>query len=291
MALAGCVRANAHGEFDEVGLSLASSELPPGLYPPVTPSDLEAVRERGKFLYGMERALNLAYEDAMFRAGDPQAVAVLPLVQVDPGGESGEVVFVRWPTPPGGGAPKLTAENAERWLLASIRLNPDSVIDVELLSGGIEKGSHDARRITSLVTAAEALQDKAPDALFHLLDVYEVVPSGKASANKPVAHVYALSADEAGPDLEVVVDEVRKRGTPEVLSIETTHEAGQGSSDPIVVTSNRPSALSVTRAMLRGPSAGSVGVLTGDTQQWVVDARTGEISRASDQGSEKAPAP
>lgn len=278
-ALSGCVRAQAHGEFEALGLTMANSELPPGVYPPVTASDLPAVAQRGQLIYAMERALKLGYEDAMFNAGDPNAIAVLPLVQIDPGGNSGQVVFVRWPTPPGDVVAPLSAETAERWLLASIRLNPDSVIDVELLSGKVAEGSHDARRITSLITAAEALRSQAPGALFHLLDLYEVVPSEKIKANKTVAHVYALSADGDGPDLEAVIDELPKRGEPGVLSVATTHPAGKGVADPIVVTSESPGPLSVARAMMRGPAAGEIMVLTETNAQWVVDARTGEVGR------------
>ncbi len=294
LMVAGCARAKEHGEFEAIGLSFASSELPPGLYPPVTESDLPAVAERGQLVYAMERALKLGYEDAMLKAGDPHAVAVLPLVQIDPGGESGQVVFVRWPVPAGGVAPPLTPETAERWLLASIRLNPDSVIDVELLTGPVEKESHDARRITSLITAAEALREEAGDALFHLLDIYEVVPSEKkAKATKTVAHVYALSADGDGPDLEAVVDEVPKRGAPTVLWVGTTHPAGKGIADPIVVAAPSPAPLTVTRAMLRGPKAGSIMVLTDDDQQWAVDARTGQIDRpgAAEDPAAQPPAP
>jgi len=276
----GCFRAQEHGDFEEIGLKMSSTELPPGMYPPVSENDLPAVSERGRLVYAMERALKLAYEDALFKAGDPHALAVLPLVQIDPGGNSGEVVFIRWPTPPGGTPPPLTPEHGERWLLASLKLNPDVVLDVELLKGKIEEKSHDARRITSLITAAEALRDKAPGALFHLLDVYEVVPSEKkGKQNKTVAHVYALSADGDGPDLEVVVDEVVKKKTPAVLSVDETHPTGKGVADPIETTAKTPGALSVTRAMLKGPERGGVTVLTADQQQWSVDARTGEINR------------
>lgn len=280
LVVGGCARAKAHGEFEDLGIAFASSELPPGLYPPVHEADLPAIQERGQLVYAMERALKLAYEDAMLKAGDPHAVAVLPLVQIDPGGESGQVVFVRWPTPPGGTPPKLTVDNAERWLLASIRLNPDSVIDVELLTGSISKESHDARRITSLIAAAEALRAEVPDALFHLLDIYEVVPSGKkVKSTKTVSHVYALSADGDGPDLEAVVDEVPKRGAPDVLSVGLTHAPGKGTADPIVVSATSPAPLTVARALLRGPTAGEIIVLTDDDKHWVVDARTGSIAR------------
>lgn len=276
----GCFRAQEHGDFEEIGLKMSSTELPPGLYPPVSESDLPAVTERGQLVYAMERALKLAYEDALFKAGDPHALAVLPLVQIDPGGNSGEVVFIRWPTPPGGTPPPLTPEHAERWLLASLKLNPDAVLDVELLKGKIEDKSHDARRITSLINAAEALRDKAPGALFHLLDVYEVVPSEKkGKQNKTVAHIYALSADGDGPDLEVVIDEVVKKKTPAVLSVHETHATGNGVANPIVTNAKTPGSLTVTRAMLKGPEVGAVGVKTADGQQWSVDSATGEITR------------
>ena len=91
--------------------------------------------------------------------------------------------------------------------------------------------------------------------------------------------MYALSADGDGPDLEVVVDEVVKKKTPAVLSVDETHATGNGVADPIVTNAKTPGSLTVTRAMLKGPEVGAVGVKTADGQQWSVDSRTGEITR------------
>lgn len=279
----GCARAAKEGDFAALGIHGANSEPPPGLHAPVAHTDFESISKRGRLLYAMERALLLAYEDGMHAVGDPGAVAVLPLVDVDPGGNSAQVVFVRWPTRSEGKQPELTVENAERWLLVSIVLNPDQVLDVELITGGIEEDTHAARRIQSILAAAESLRGQAPGQMFHLLDLYETRPvetkkkKKKQPEEKVVAHVYALSADGDGPDVDALVDEVPKRGAPNVLSVVVSHPPGRGVSDPIVVEAALPTSLSVARAMLRGPEAGDVLVFGEDERQFSINARTGAI--------------
>jgi hypothetical protein len=273
-------------EFEGLGLVSASSEPPPGVLVPVSDVDLVAVSERGRLLQKMERALVLAYEQGVTRVGGiaPEDV-VLPMVDVDPGGKSAQVMFVRWH---GESTAELEPLAAERWLLVSILMEPDRVLDVELLAGKVERGSHVARRLHTLLASARTLAKSAPGDLFHLLDVYEREDPTDAGS-KILGHVYALSADGDAADFEVVVDEPKTRGKkpskpPEVRSSRTVHAKGQGAASPIVVQLSQPAPITVARAMLLGPQAGEVPVTArgadpnSSARHFTVSAASGTIS-------------
>lgn len=280
-ALGGCVRMAAEGDdLEHVGLRDASSEPPPGLMRPVAPDDLVSVHDRGRLLHQLEKALRMGYADGMMTVGDPGTDAVLPLVDVDPGGRSAQALFVRWRPGPSGQRPPLSAATAERWLLVSMLLTPDRVVDVEILAGPVGAGSHLATRIDTVLAAAERVRTLAPGAMVHLLDVYEEVPVDPARPAKGTAmrgRVYALAADADGPDLELVVAPPERRKAPVVLETAVVHAAA--SADPLRIATPSPGPVTVARAMLRGLDAGSITVQSpqGD---WIVAAGTGLMRRA-----------
>ncbi len=276
----GCARVVEEGDLEPLGLVGASSEPPPGLMRPVVAEDLVAVHRRGVHVHRMERALRLAYEQGVMSVGNPGTNAVLPLVDVDPGGRSAQVLFVRWRPGTDGQMPPLLVENAERWLLVSLLLNPDRILDVELLQGGLDKG-HTADRVAVMLAAATRARE-IPDAMFHMLDVYEQVPvepDKPAKGNKVIGHLYALSADADGPDLEFEVDLPQRRQAAAVLKMVEVHQPGATLVDPIKVQTPTPGPITVARVMLRGAEAGEVFVRAGD-QAWTVAAATGVLSRA-----------
>lgn len=278
--LCGCATvpgANDKEEFEDLGLVASSSEPPPGVLIPVADGDLPAVSERGRLLQRMERALVLAYEQGVTRVGGvPAEDVVLPLVDVDPGGQSAQVMFVRWH---GKAKAALDPAEAERWLLVSILMDPDRVLDVELLAGQIGAGSHFHRRVQTQLAAARTLAKVAPGDLFHLLDLYERADPADAKSEVR-GHVYAFSADGDAADVEVVVDPPKKKKPPEVRSSRTVHPKGRGSQSPIVVFLPQPAPLTVARAMLMGPDAGQVLVMAAGEAQWTVSAASGEIEAA-----------
>ena len=276
-----CIRmATEEDDLAEVGLRNASSEPPPGLLRPVAPDDLVSVHDRGRLLHQLEKALRMGYVDGMMTVGDAGTDAVLPLVDVDPGGRSAQAMFVRWRPGPDGKLPALSAATAERWLLVSMLLTPDRVVDVEILQGPVEAGSHLAGRIDILVAAAERARTLAPGAMFHLLDVYEEVP---VDPKKPIkgstiqGRVYALSADADGPDLELVVRPPQRRTPPTVTTATVVHASA--AADPLQIETPTPGPVTVARALLRGLDAGSITVRSpqGD---WIVAAGTGLMRRA-----------
>lgn len=284
LALAGgCARMANEGDFEELGLGNASSEPPPGLLFPVPPEDLVAVHDRGRRLHQLERALVLAYEQGMNQVGDPGTDAVLPLVDVDPGGRSAQVLFVRWRPGTDGQLPPLRADTAERWLMVSLLLSPDQVLDVEILSGKLAKGSHLATRVDTLVAAAGRARELAPGVVFHFFDVYEQVPidpDKPAKGDEVLARIYGLSADGRGADVELVVAPPHRRHEAEVRSGIVVHEGGAALADPIVVQTPSPGPITVVRAMQRGTDAGTIPVRSA-RGEWTVAAGTGLLQRAS----------
>lgn len=277
----GCVRmATEEDDLSQLGMRNASSEPPPGLLRPVAPDDLVSVHDRGRLLHQLEKALRMGYVDGLMTVGDPGTTAVLPLVDVDPGGRSAQALFVRWRPSSSGTLPELTSATAERWLLVSMLLTPDRVVDVEILQGAVEEGSHLAARIDTLVAAAERVRTLAPGTMVHLLDLYEEVPvdpAKPAKGNAVQGHVYALSADADGPDLELVVTLPQRRSPATVTQATVVHASA--AADPLRIETPTPGPVTVARAMLRGLDAGSITVQSpqGD---WIVAAGTGLVRRA-----------
>lgn len=282
LCASGCARMAQEGDFEELGLIDASSEPPPGLLHPVPPEDLVAVHDRGRRIHQMERALVLAYEQGMNQVGSAGTDAVLPLVDVDPGGRSAQVSFVRWRPGSDGQLPPLRSDSAERWLVVSLLLSPDQVLDVEILQGPIPKGSHLATRVDTVVAAAGRARDLAPGVVYHFHDLYEQVPvdpEKPAKGDEVISKVYGLSADGQGADLEITVEPPARRHEAVVLGGFVVHEPGAALSDPIVVQTPSPSPITVTRAMQRGTEAGTIAVQS-PQGEWTVAAGTGLLQRA-----------
>ncbi len=279
LGLGGC-KEQPDSEFPDLGNTNASSEPPAGLLYPIEAGDTAAIEQRGALLFAMERALRLGYEQGAFAVGVSEGDTILPLVDIDPGGRSGQVVFVRWKKSDKEKDGRLLAEHAERWLLVPLMLDPERVIDRELITGKIVEGSADFHRIRALLAAAEALQQRTPEEVYHLFTVNEVMATGeKKKPSKVVTRVYAMSADGDGPDLEVLVDAPKRKRAPEVLAVETIHEAGAAKGSPIRVALPQPGPATVVRAMLEGPDAGDVPVQGNGGVVYAVSARNGRITR------------
>jgi hypothetical protein len=187
---------------------------------------------------------------------------VLPLVDIDPGGASGQVVFVRWPNSALSQEP-LKAAQAQRWVMVALTLEPERVIDVELLHGEPATGSDEARRIEALLVGAAALQREAPKQAFYTVDRFVEEPVQEKKRRSRIATViYALAQDPQGPDLELGVEEHDKRAKhpPALLRAHAIHARGALAADPVAVQWPDPHPLSVARALERDPTAGPLAV-------------------------------
>src|SRR5688500_3754452 len=126
----GCKPAPVAEELVDVGSIGASLENAPGVHRPIARGDLAAIAETGRWLHQARRALELADAALVEQVGKIDDDVVLPLVDIDPGGASGQVVFVRWPSSALSLEP-LQATKAQRWVMVALTLEPERVIDVE----------------------------------------------------------------------------------------------------------------------------------------------------------------
>jgi len=246
----------------EIGIGDGDPDPPPGVFVPIGRGDLAEIAKVGQWLHLGARALELADATVVDRMGTVDADVVLPLVDIDPAGTSGQVVFVRWPAAKASKGP-LLVEDAERWVLVAMMFGPDRVIDVELLEGEIEKDSVEERRIAAMLVAATELQKHAAGAAFFTVDRFQAEPTGdKRKPQRVATVVYALAQDQNGPDLEVVIDEAKrskphnrnkKRAPPPLLVRATVvHPKGALAASPATIAADDPHPLTVTRAMRSG---------------------------------------
>lgn len=271
-------------EFAGLGVVGANSELPPGMFLPIAPGDLDAVTARGRLLHAMQSALQMGWERGALAVGVPQGEVVMPVVDVDPGERSAQVVFVRWPSTAIPEEGRLEPSAAQRWLLVSMLLEPARLLDVELIRGPVDEGDGTYERVQSLLVAAERLAARTPGRAYGMFTVDEILPAADKRVGKQVAtRVYALGAEPGGPDFEFLVQPPPRRGKPPVLLEEQRiHEEGAlAGAAPHHLDLHQPSPATVARVLARGSEAAPVRVET-QSGTWEISPRDGRIARATE---------
>jgi hypothetical protein len=282
VALLGCKHGAGRDGDDLVDLGLvgATTDPAPGVHNPIGRGDLAAIADAGRWLDRAAHALDIADAAVVERMGKLADDVVLPLVDVDPGGASGQVVFVRWPGAAKSGAP-LRAADAQRWVMVALMLDPPRVVDIELLHGNPEPHSAEARRIDALLVAGAALQREAKGQAYYTVDRFVEEPvRSKKRGSKIVTVVYALAAGEAGPDLELAVDEPGKRDKkpPLLLRSQIIHPRGTLQADPVLVQWPDPHPLTVARALERDPAATPLAVRV-QSGLYAISSKDGSVER------------
>lgn len=275
-------RAEAEQEFADLGHVDADHTPPPGVVRPIVPGDLAALQQRGRLLFDMSRALELGIRDGAARVGYGEGEVVLPIVKIDPGSRSAEVVFLRWRPNKVGPGGAVVPSDAERWLRVSLLLSPDRVLDVELLAGGLAEKSDDAAIAYAIIVAAEALRERTPGEAYGMFAVLEQI----SPRRDPTIRVYALAASDAGADFEILV-ELPERTVrigrapserPRVTAVERVHGVGELAQAPARIERNEPGAAAVARVMQRGPDTVDVVVHT-PSGRFRISPREGRIVR------------
>ncbi len=258
MPLAACDKERTEDFLTEIGVGDGRPEQLPGVYTPVPRGDLEELARVGRWVDVGGRALELATATVIDRMGTVDGDVILPLVDIDPEGTSGQVVFIRWPGAKANAGP-LRMDDAERWVMVAMMFGPDRVIDVELLYGEVPGGSVEERRIDALLVVAAELQRRHPGQAFYTVDRFQAEPTGNKRKPQRIATVvYALAQGSGGPDLELATEEPRKpkRGKrpepPALVRALEVHGKGVLDADPIVVALPDPHPLTVARAMAKG---------------------------------------
>lgn len=263
-------------EFAGLGRIGGSSEPPPGVSLPIADGDLAAVQERGVLLYNLLRAQTLGYEHGAQAVGSGEGDIIMPLADVDPGGRSAQVMYIRWRPDAVGADGSLHPKYAQRWLLVSLILEPQRVLDRELLAGTVGEDTPEFHRVAAMLAAAKALQAKAPDTSFHLFTTAEQIPTKSRRVSTVIAtRVYAMGVRDTDPDYEVLVDVAKKSRIPDVLTVTEVHASADATA--LRVASSQPAPASVARAMASG-STSPVEVESA-SGLWLVDPRSGRVSR------------
>jgi hypothetical protein len=283
LTVVGLACATAQPDPSGLGTADASAgEEQPGIHRPIQPGDLEAIAERGRVLHDMERSLILGYERGLFRVGDPGTDTVLPVVSVDPGGRSGEVMFVRWMHEDIPDASNLDPAKAQRFLLVSLVLWPDRVLDLEQLTGYVAQGSREHLKVAALLAAARTAREVAPDQTFHMHALLERLPPRSARHVRGMEELqvrtYLFAAPRGGVDMQALVDVPRKK-PPEVISTVVEHEANDVGDKLVHSRLSTPGPMTVARVLALGHTSGPVLVETQDGATWTVSAEDGTLSR------------
>jgi hypothetical protein len=265
-------------ELPDVGIGGSSDAPPPGLDRPPARGDLRKVAELGRWLHAAEHAVEIAFAHAVTPRGTFAQDLVLPVVDVDPGGRSAQVLFVRWPGAVGASEP-LSVAAGERWMSVSLLMDPDRVLDTQVLHGNVVPASDEGVRVAALLAATYELQRVAPGHTFREFDRRLVAPPAKKKKEAGrafVTAVYALALAPEGPDLEIIVDAPPRKGLPAILRHDVVHPSGAFEQETLVLTQPEPSPLTVARA-LRHPDANVM--VRAEDGRYEVSGRTGAIAR------------
>jgi len=258
--LVGCDHDKKQEFLTDIGMGDGRPERLPGVYSTIPRGDLDEIGNVGRWVAQGAHALELASKAVEERMGKVAGDVVLPIVDIDPAGTSGQVVFVRWPGAAITGG-QLRVEDAQRWVLVALAFAPDRVIDVELLQGEIVRGSVEERRVGALIVAGTELAKRHPATAFFTVDRFQAEPTGeKREPTRTRTVVHALAFAGGGPDFEIAIEPPKKTkpskppAIPEVARVVEVHREGALAADPVAIDLPDPHPLSAARAVRGGKS-------------------------------------
>lgn len=220
--------------------------------------------------------MRLAYETGLPRVGSSNVAALLPLASIDEGAHSGQVTFYRWRAEDVGKSGELDPKVAQRWLVVPFLLRPNRVLENEQFNYELDDKSEEFRLVRGVMTAAMGAAEKFPEGQWHMHPFSETQRDGTRRLWR--TRVYLVSTDGNSPDLEVVVEEPRKKkGKPKVVEVITVHQPGDVGSQSVRTRQSSPGPLTVARVKAMGLEAGRVAVEAGDGSKWKISSDTGEI--------------
>ncbi len=225
----------------------------------------------------MQRALELAHRQAFLRLAASESALVVPVVDIDPGGRSGQVFYATWrhEDVPDKGLPDTS--KARRYAVVSLVLAPERVLDIEQLAGRVEKDGAEHRRLFILLLASAEASKLAPKELFDFFVVYEQTSKDASGAGPMRGRVYAFAAELGGPDMEIVVDGV-DGPEPKVVATIVHHELGGVRDHMIRTPLASPGPMTVARVLGRTSHA-KVEVMT-SSGRFFVTSSTGYLERS-----------
>ena len=278
LALAGCGEQGAGSTTPDdapprLGYEGASSSDLSSIPLALDPTDLEAVAARGVTLWKMQRAMRLG-DRAFSSFVGVTATKFLPVVAIDRSGSSGEVAFYRWTEAQledGVASP----EEAERWVVVSLTLDPDEVLEPQEL--GTRPNGEQQRMIAAMLMAQSAAEAEHRGARWVAHAFRERTPAGNAAQTR----IYLIGSDDASPDLEFVVSDPGGRRDPAKISEQSLQLTAEAAAKlPLETPAERPGASTVARAVATATvTEKPVTIVDRGGNKWSVAPKTGQLSR------------
>jgi hypothetical protein len=241
------------------------------------PSDMEGVQKRGMTLWLMQRAMRIGDREFAGFVGVTDA-KFQALALIDEGGKSGEVAFYRWDKADleDGVA---TAEEALRWLVVSVTLDPDEGLEAQELDG--KPDGEQRRTLAALMVAQKKAQTDYPSARFvpYTFREQQIVEGQPTGARQ--TRIYLIGADDKSPDVEyTVLDPAKKKQGPEIID-EVLQLAGNATSTlPLTTPAQSPGPSTIARAVaIATVTQKPVEIHDGAGNKWQVAPKNGTLTR------------
>ena len=243
---------------------------------PVEGERAELVARRGLLLGWEEYILAVGLNRGLSRVGGNANAAALPLASVDPGFNSGQVTVYRWLRSDVGDAGELEASRARKWLVVPLLLRPDQVLENEQFDVKIPEGSVPARQLEAVIVATRTLADQYPGGRWNPHAFVEVAPQPRGPQRRQT-RVYMMASAAGFPDVELLVEDRRKKRPAQLLETVVHHEDGLEGWSRVAL--ERPGAMTVARAVAERDPNRRFEVTTVDGARWSIDPNTGEQHR------------
>ncbi len=269
--------AEAGEELPNYGYDDASSPDLAAIPRALAASDMDGVQARGMTIWRMQRAMRLGDRAFAGFVGVTSA-KFQALASIDAAGKSGEVAFYRWDDADlqDGSA---EADEALRWVVISVTLDPDEALDPQELDG---KPDGEQRRTLAglLVAQNQAQTDYAGSRWVAYTFREQQIVDGEATGARQT-RVYMIGADDKSPDVEyTVLDPAKRKQAPQIID-EVLHLAGDATSKlPLMTPAQSPGPSTIARAVaIATVTDKPVEIVDAAGHEWSVAPKTGTLTR------------
>lgn len=276
-ATPGSRAAGGAAEEPDYGYEDASSPEMAAIPRALEASDMEGVQKRGITIWRMQRAMRLGDREFAGFVGVTSA-KFQALASIDEAGKSGEVAFYRWDEADLEDA-EASADEALRWLVISVTLDPDEALEPVELDG--KPDGEQRRTLAGLLVAQAKAEADHPGSrwvayTFREQQIKDGEPTGARQTR-----VYMIGADDKSPDIEyTVLDPAKRKQGPEIID-EVLHLAGNATSKlPLTTPAQSPGPSTIARAVAIATVTNKpVGITDAAGHNWEVAPKTGTLTR------------
>lgn len=243
----------------------------------LTASDMDGVQKRGMTIWRMQRAMRLGDRAFAGFVGVTNA-KFQALALIDEGGKSGEVAFYRWDDADLQDG-EASADEALRWLVVSVTLDPDEFLDPHELDG--KPDGEQQRTLAALLVAQAKAKADHPKARWVAYTFREQQIKAGQPTGARQTRIYMIGADDKSPDIEYTVLDPAKRKQPPQIVDEVLHLAGDGTSKlPLSTPAQSPGPSTIARAVaIASATQQPVAIVDAAGNSWEVAPKTGTLTR------------